>query len=73
MKQRAQLDLAKADYLQIQKIIDAFDSRSAAGKGWSIIFGGAAIAGAFATHMRAILLVAALLMFLAAAAGPITV
>jgi uncharacterized membrane protein len=53
------LDLAKSEYIQLQGIIDAFDSRSFTVKAWSVTFSLAATGGAFASHSRSVLLVAA--------------
>lgn len=49
----------QAEYLQLQKTIEEFDSRALTIKAWSVTFGLAAIAGAFASHSSVPLLVAA--------------
>lgn len=60
MDDKTKIDLAKAEYLQLQTIIDAFDSRAFTIKAWSVSFSLAAVAGAFATHADPLFLVAAL-------------
>lgn len=60
MDENTKVDLAKSEYLQIQSHIDAFDSRAFTVKAWSVTFSLAAMAGAFASHSSAVLLVAGL-------------
>ena len=54
------IDLAKSEYIQLQGIVDAFDSRSFTVKAWSVTFSLVAIGGAFASHASPVLLVAAI-------------
>ena len=49
----------QAEYLHLQKTIEDFDGRALTIKAWSVTFALAAIAGAFASHSRFPLLVAA--------------
>ena len=51
-------DFLQAEYLHIQKTIEDFDARALSIKTWSVSFGLAAIAGAFASHASIVLLVA---------------
>ena len=60
MDPKTKTDLAKAEYLQLQSFIDAFDSRAFTIKAWSVTFSLAAVAGAFASHAAPVFLVAAL-------------
>ena len=60
MDTTTKIDLAKAEYLQLQSFIDAFDSRAFSTKTWSVTFSLAAVGGAFASHAAPILLIAAL-------------
>ncbi len=48
----------QAEYLHLQKVIEDFDARALTIKAWSISFSLVAIAGAFASHAPAVLLVA---------------
>jgi len=59
MNAQQKIDLAKSEYIQIQGIIDAFDSRSFTVKAWSVTFSLAATGGAFASHAQPVLLIAA--------------
>ena len=60
MDSKTRIDLAKAEYLQLQSFIDAFDSRAFTIKAWSVTFSLAAVAGAFASHAAPVFLIAGL-------------
>jgi len=49
----------QAEYLQLQKTIEDFDARALTIKAWSVSFGLASIAGAFASHRAVVFLIAA--------------
>lgn len=50
----------QVEYLQLQKIIEDFDSRALTIKAWSVTFSLSAIAGAFASHAAPVLMVSAI-------------
>jgi hypothetical protein len=54
----------QAEYLQLQKTIEDFDSRALTIKAWSVSFSLVAIAGAFVSKSKIVLLVASLSAFL---------
>ena len=56
-----QLSVAlQAEYLHIQKTIEDFDARALTIKAWSVTFGLASIAGAFASHASVVFLISSL-------------
>lgn len=50
----------QAEYLHIQKTIEDFDARALTIKAWSVTFGLASIAGAFASHGSVVFLISSL-------------
>lgn len=50
----------QAEYLHLQKVIEDFDGRALTIKAWSITFSLVALAGAFASHVTAVLLVSSI-------------
>ena len=58
--EESQLSTAlQAEYLHLQKTIEDFDARALTIKAWSVTFGLASIAGAFASHKPVVMLVSA--------------
>ena len=52
------IELLKQEYAILQNSIESFDARAITIKAWSITFSLTALAGAFASHSKAVLLVA---------------
>ena len=50
----------QVEYLQLQKVIEDFDSRALTIKAWSVTFSLSAIAGAFASHAAPVFIVSAI-------------
>jgi len=64
LDEKERRELLKAEYLHIQRVIEDFDGRAVTIKAWSISFSMVALAGSFASHTPAALLVASLSAFL---------
>ncbi len=60
MDQAQLTDALRAEYLHLQKTVEDFDSKALTIKAWSVTFSLAVLAGAFTSHSKLVVLVAAL-------------
>jgi uncharacterized membrane protein len=60
MDQAQQADALRAEYLHLQKTVEDFDGKALTIKAWSVTFSLAVLVGAFTSHSKLVVLVAAI-------------